>query len=138
MRKCAIVRKTKLKHFMNSMLTIQIYKHDGLWCFTDDSRDLLHEPFVLGMSEIITHVIKLFNIGSEQDYFRITFSSNKFPQHQGKLYYQYSEYDGAWYCLNTIKDENPNENDLKGWLCPATLKFFEIFPKSIYFKVELV
>lgn len=128
----------KSKQIMNAMLTITIYKHDGLWCFTDDSRDLLHEPFVLGMSEVITHVITKFNLGSDENYFRIVFSAEKFPQYQGQLYYQYAEYDGAWYRLNTVLDNEPSEDDMCGWLCPATLKFFKDFPKNIYFMVELI
>lgn len=122
----------------NAMLTLTIYKHDGLWCFTDEARDLVHEPFVLGMTEIITHVISEFQIKSKTENYRVIFSAEKFPQYQGYLYYQYPEHGGTWYCLKTVLQEEAGQDDLKGWLCPATLKFFELFPKSIYFKVESI
>lgn len=120
------------------MMILEIYKYSGLWCFTDTKRDLTHEPFVLGMSEIITHVIKEFKLGSDEDNYRVIFSEDKFPGYQGYLYYQYPEHGGNWYCLTTTLQSEPSQDDLKGWLCPATLKFFEMFPKSIYFKVELI
>lgn len=122
----------------NAMMVLEIYKHNGLWCFTDKERDLFHEPFVLGMSEIITAVIKDFQLGSDENNYRIIFSSSKFPQYQGHLYSQYPEHGGNWYCLTTVLESEPSQDDLKGWLCPATLKFFEMFPKAIYFKVESI
>ena len=39
---------------------------------------------------------------------------------------QNEEMGGAWYSCNAQT----------GWLCPATLKFFDDFPESIYFKLE--
>jgi hypothetical protein len=115
------------------MLSIQIYRHAGTWCFTDEARGLLHEPFVLGIPQIIDNLIsKNFNNEQIEEY-SILFSSNEFPQCLNKLQKVNEEYGGAWYEL--IKEEK-SETEQKGWLCPATLKFFSTFPEVIYFNLN--
>jgi len=42
----------------NAMLCIEIYKFNGTWCFTDTERELLHEPFVLGIPDIINSALE--------------------------------------------------------------------------------
>ena len=124
------------EHTVNALLTIQIYKHIGSWCFTDHDRGLRHEPFVLGMTEMIDQIITEFKLGDLVGPYRVIFSMNKFPKHQGYLFYQYSEHNGVWYALSTVKNPEISEESPKGWLCPATLEFFDFFPKTIYFKIE--
>ena len=39
----------------NSILQLNLYKKDNTWAFDDDNYGIVNEPFVLGMSEIISH-----------------------------------------------------------------------------------
>lgn len=110
----------------NAMLCIEIYKLHGIWCFSDEKRELVDEPFILGMTELITAALKHTNLYEFNKKYRILFSGYDFPFNNGYLNKLGEERGGAWY--------EWNEN--KGWLCPATLKFFEQFPEKIYFKLE--
>lgn len=112
----------------NSMMTIEIYRHAGTWCFTDEARGLLHEPFVLGIPDIIDNIIK----DNEKEKHTITFSSQRFPLCYMNMKKVYEEYGGAWYELESALDMTSKK---KGWLCPATLKFFSDFPDNIYFDI---
>lgn len=120
----------------NAMYVIEIYRHATTWCFTDNVRGLVHEPFVLGIPEIIDKVLEDNNIVSDQP--KILFSAKPFPKHQGYLHYKKFEDGGVWYTLfSTVNEEKKyiNEN-LTGWLCPATLKYFPVHPEYIYFKLD--
>jgi hypothetical protein len=110
----------------NAMLCIEIYKFNGTWCFTDKDRELLHEPFVLGIPEIINKALEDQNMYEDNKNYRILFAAREFPACHGVLMRQNEEMGGAWYSCNAQT----------GWLCPATLKFFDDFPESIYFKLE--
>lgn len=56
-----------------------------------------------------------------------------FPKCKTHLEKDKNEYGGAWYTLKTS-----NNDEFKGWLCPATLKFFTDFPEKIFFHIEPV
>lgn len=116
-----------LNTLTNSMMTVEIYRYANTWCFTDEARGLLHEPFVLGIPEMIDYLIQLLDVKKKEAKYSITFSENNFPTCKSKLEKIEEEYGGAWYSLHT---EGVNVD--KGWLCPATLKFFPYFPKTIY------
>lgn len=122
----------------NALYVIEIYRHAGTWCFTDTERDLVHEPFVLGIPEFIDQNIKTHNLGSLDSNYRVIFSEDSFPAYQGLLAFQEREHGGAWYQMLVPKNKVKTDEKEQGWLCPATLKFFADFPESIYFKLELV
>lgn len=117
----------------NALFAIEIYRHAGTWCFTDEKRGLLHEPFVSGIPELIDDCITRL-IPHEGKSYRITFSEKQFPDSKEYLYFHSEEHGGAWY-LKQNTGETINLNSKKGWLCPATLKFFSYFPKEIYFSI---
>lgn len=108
------------------MLCIEIYKFNGTWCFTDVQRELVHEPFVLGIPEIINTVLKENELYEEDKNYRVLFAEQEFPQCHGALTQTREEFNGAWY----------EWNNQEGWLCPATLAFFDYFPDNIYFRFE--
>lgn len=122
----------------NAMMVLTIYKRDGLWCFTDEEHNLKHEPFVLGTTELIDKTVTDFNLGTLEESYRLIFSEMKFPEYQGRLFYQYSEHNGVWYAMSTTLNDEMNSNSPRGWLCPATMNYFEIFPKNIYFRLERI
>jgi hypothetical protein len=122
----------------NALLTLEIYRHAGTWCFTDNERDLLHEPFVLGIPEMINTIIKDKYSFVENSTYRVTFSSNPFPQTKFYLLQHESESGGCWYSLQKINElVTHTDKTLTGWLCPVTLKFFSAFPPEIYVDIHL-
>jgi len=108
------------------MMIIEIYRHCGTWAFTDDSRELVHEPFVAGIPEIIDHLIDIYS-DSSKDRHKITFSSTNFPGSQARLTRKSAEHGGYWYQFG------PN---MEGWLCPATLKYFPEHPEELFVRFD--
>lgn len=107
------------------MMIIEIYRHCGTWAFTDESRGLVHEPFVAGIPEIIDSFIE--NYGDKtQETHKITFSSSDFPGSHGKLTKEHMESGGAWYSYG----------NQEGWLCPATLHFFKKHPDELFVRFD--
>lgn len=108
----------------NSLIVIMPYKFKGLWVFDDDRVNLLQEPFVFGVPEMIDEITQ--NIPNSDKGFRLLFSEKPFPHYQYCLKWLREEYEGNWYEFN----------DKEGWLCPALLKYFDKAPKNIYIKAE--
>ena len=112
----------------NSMLILEMYRHAGTWVFTDEKRDLVNEPFVLGVPEIFDSVIEEQNLKGNHIY-RVIFSDQNFPLAHAEVEKISEEGGGAWY---------KHKKTPPGWLCPATLKFFKEFPERIFFKIEVI
>ena len=121
------------------MHCIQIYRHQGTWAFTDDDYDLLNEPFVAGIPEFIDHIIKQSENVYEDSKFLVTFGKNQFPTATFELKFDRDDMGGAWYKLLPVETAHDNANHLhvggEGWLCPATLNYFEDFPRSIFVQI---
>jgi hypothetical protein len=113
------------------MMTVEIYRYADTWCFTDEKRGLIHEPFVLGTPEIVDYMIESLPSQNTENKYRIIFSSEMFPNCKTHLKRDKNEHGGAWYALQAEQ-----KDELRGWLCPATLKFFADFPECIFFHLE--
>lgn len=96
-------------------------KHGG-WSFDDEAVGLYGEPFVSGIPEIIDAIV-----GKKTKQFTAFISKDPIPNYTGCLE-QTIEKGTGWYKLQ--------ETGSLGWLCPATLKYFEDYPNKIYFKIE--
>jgi len=110
----------------NSIMTISPYMHEGMWVFDDDSVDLVKEPFVAGIPEMINVLIS--DIDDAKDGFNLIFSSDPFPGYDIRLNRRSTEYDGTWYQLDNT--------GMTGWLCPALFKYFDDAPKHIYVQAK--
>ena|SRR3990170_124449 len=110
----------------NTLMTILPYWSQGTWVFDDESVELVAEPFVSGIPEMITEMVK--DIPNAKKGFRMTFSAGKFPGFQRELIWVREEYEGSWYRLAKTKQE--------GWLCPAMFHYFEKAPKRLYVTAE--
>jgi hypothetical protein len=64
----------------NAMLSIEIYQFNGTWCFTDLERKLVHEPFVLGIPEIINTVLENNSLYEDGKNYRVLFADQEFPK----------------------------------------------------------
>jgi hypothetical protein len=96
------------------------------WVFDDPRVGLLQEPFVSGADEFLTYLAT--DIPNAKNGFRLIFSAQPFPGYQQKVTRAQDEMDGTWY-----ESENP---PMKGWLCPALLRYFDQSPAEIYIKAE--
>lgn len=112
----------------NSLRIISPYYSDGTWVFDDPSVDLVKEPFVLGIPEMIDTLVR--DLPNPKNGFRLLFSDKPFPGYQTKVVWVRKD-DGAggnWY-----RFEN---TDMEGWLCPSLFKYFEEAPKEIFIKAS--
>ena len=112
----------------NAMLSLNLYKFKTTWMFDDPRFDIIAEPFVMGMSEIISDFLP-----KGQNECLATFSLNNFPGAE-ELTLTKEEADGGWY---TVTKSSITENlGLSGWLCPVTRVYLNGIPKNIYYKVK--
>lgn len=103
----------------NSIFSIITYRHGAGWAFTDEKRDLLHEPFVSGADTLIER------ISDGADEVHIIFSAVEYPDHDLALRKETGEVGtGTWYVCEQLGH--------RLWLCPALGKYFDKSPEMIY------
>ena len=102
---------------MNQIHAIQPYKWNGQWVFDDYHKGLKREAFVGGSNDIIEHFAEGKNTVI------LLFSAEWFPK-TFKFTWVKEEHGGNWYYNEVM--------DMKGWLCPALLKYFDEAPKELY------
>lgn len=125
----AIIKKfTKGDKPGNAMMSLNLYKTGDTWMFDDETFGITAEPFVLGMSEIISSYLT-----KGKDRCTAIFSLNEFPGCD-TLDLEYEEANGGWY--NVSKSNFPTTKGMRGWLCPVTRVYLNTIPKNIYYKVE--
>lgn len=113
----------------NSLFTIQPYWLGHTWVFDVPEVGLIAEPFVSGADTILTELVrqKLGLEPIEGTRFQLIFSAQGFPSYHLHLQRLEPEFGGYWYTT-------PNGD--RGWLCPATLKFFpDGHPTELYIQV---
>jgi hypothetical protein len=110
----------------NSIMVISPYWHAGTWVFDDLAVDLVKEPFVSGVPEMID--VLTAHIPDARRGFRLLFSAQPFPGYQAKFTHSREEFGGNWYKL-----EEPR---MEGWLCPALFKYFDDAPPTLYARAE--
>ncbi|QDT76277.1 DUF6717 family protein [Lacipirellula limnantheis] len=110
----------------NSILVIAPYRYEGTWVFDDDRFGLVREPFVGGVPEMIDHLVA--DIPGADKGFRLTFSTQPFPNFEEKLTWVRGDSVGNYYRL----DDPPME----GWICPALFKYYDQPPREIFVKAD--
>jgi hypothetical protein len=108
----------------NSIYSINPYKYEGLWVFDDKRVELVKEPFVMGIPEMIETI--LIKKKMLKNNFSVLFSSSGFPDPDIILEKQSAELGGNWYFSKELNS--------RGWLCPALYLYFKKAPKSLYIK----
>ena len=112
----------------NAMMALNLYKKGKTWMFDDNDHEIKAEPFVLGMSEIITAYLP-----EGKDKCTAIFSLNKFPLCD-TLDLTQEESNGGWY---VVKESNSSDIiGMSGWLCPVTRVYLKTIPQNAYYKIE--
>ena len=107
-------------------MLISPYLYEGVWVFDDDRFDIVREPFVLGIPEMLDKMVK--DLYDPENGFLLFFSSQPFPNYQVCMHRLYSEMNGNYYQLEGT--------EMVGWLCPTLYTYFEVAPERIYIKVD--
>jgi hypothetical protein len=106
----------------------------GCWLFDDEQAGLKAEPFVLGMSEMLTRLVTHLAIEQATRGFCLQFSAHPIP-HDVELQWVRAENPrdpmaGHWYRGLVAGRE------MEGWLCPALYRYFETAPRRIFVKAS--
>ncbi len=112
----------------NSITVIKPYQWEGLWVFDDDRVGLDKEPFVGGADTLIDLAVERNGITNAKDGFLLLFSAIPFPGANLELEWVREELDGNDYLWR--------EEDQKGWLCPALLKYLDDAPANLYIQMK--
>jgi len=112
----------------NAMMSLNLYKTCETWMFDDDTYGIKAEPFVLGMSEIISAYLS-----KGKDRCTAIFSLNKFPLCD-TLDLTQEDSNGGWYVVS--ESNFPTIKGMKGWLCPVTRVYLKTIPQNVYYKIE--
>jgi hypothetical protein len=123
----------------NAIRVIVPYWHSGTWVFDDEDVGLHREPFVSGVPEILSEMVK--DIPNAKAGFRLLFSESPFPGFQAQFSFIKSEFGGSWYkgSLQGQKAESAQgevEGQVEGWLCSALFKYYSDAPQHLYVRAE--
>lgn len=112
---------------MNSIRVIHPYWYFGSLVFDDDSVGLVREPFVAGADEVLKILAGQVGEACRQK-FTLLFSDSPFPGHQAEMRRAEPEQGGNWYVCEKV--------GLRGWLCPALYKYFDVAPESLFIQIK--
>ncbi len=110
---------------MNAINVITPYVENNIWRFDDPTRGLKGEPFVGSTNDIIQGMIDTSLYINPYEEVSIFFAKLDFPGAEFVLTADGEDGNGMWY----------KWGELRGWLCPATLKYFDSFPEKIFIKL---
>lgn len=112
----------------NAIFVIKPYDYLGTWVFDDEKVDLVKEPFVFGIPQIIDRAV--YGLENPKQGFTVLFSSNELPFYDLVLEKEIEIHGGATYNVKFA------DKIMNGWLCPALFKYFDVAPDKIYVKIE--
>ncbi len=128
-----------------NLLTIYPYLlENAVWVFDDPRTGLKEEAFVLGMSEMLSRLVRHKNIPDAAAGIAVTFGAEPFAGHDVHLTWLRSDdsqvvpgQDGsaAQIMGNWYSGEIAGES-MTGWLCPALGLYFQAAPREIYLRVD--
>jgi hypothetical protein len=125
------------------MLTIYPYLLEGVcWVFDDPCTGLKEEAFVLGMTEMISRVVRAKAIPNAEKGFALTFSAEPF-EHDVELTWL-SPADAPEARCSQVADTGVGNwyraivdgEEMTGWLCAALFLYFVDAPQKIFAKAE--
>ena len=101
-----------------AIFSVLIHKMGNEWFMDDVTKEIVNEPLICGMPEIIEHIV-----GRDIHCFAATFS-NTTSEDQQVLLRREPENGGYWYELKGAS--------MRGWLCPVLFRYFDEAPLNLY------
>jgi hypothetical protein len=109
----------------NAVYVIHPYRYQHMWVFDDARVDLVKEPFVMGIPEIIDQAVQ--HLPNPEAGFMVLFNDTGLPQADLVLQKLEEDAGGNWYqCAASGR---------KGWLCPALYKYYPTAPQNLFIKI---
>jgi len=108
----------------NVVKVIRPYRWNGMWVFDDPSCNLKREAFVCGADEIISRISE--DIPNRNKGFILIFSEHAIPEATLVVHHEKKGERG----IGDYYVHRPS--GMRGWLCPALMKYFTKAPKAIY------
>lgn len=109
----------------NNVFSIRPYRWQNMWVFDDERVDLVKEPFVMGIPEIINNAVA--HLPNAEKGFTVLFNNAGLPSPNVILKRLNTDSGGTWY--------EQDGTGMKGWLCPALFKYYPDAPETLYIKV---
>lgn len=124
----------KILEAANSLLTIRLYYHHGLWVFDDVRTGLKAEPFVAGADDLIDYVLTVKGLRATalQDGFTAIFGKKEFRDADVQLNFTGYADGGTVYEPAGLPDFRNKDGLREVWLCPALNLYFQDSPESIW------
>lgn len=116
-------------------MTIYPYLIGSTWIFDDEQTGLKQEPFVKGMSEMISRLIESKSIPNAAQGFAMTFSDKPFDEADVELHWLRADEPESPMAGNYYSGSIAGEQ-MTGWLCPALLCYFNAAPQRLYVRAE--
>jgi hypothetical protein len=106
------------------MMTLTIYKTNGVWMFDDEEKGILQEPFVDGFTELIDFILKEFGLfqGSHRG-IDIEFSATQDHPDMVKIE-KIQDLGDDW--------ASYRYKNMVGSLCPVTLEYLGKHPEYFF------
>jgi hypothetical protein len=122
--------KQLIKHIFglggNALITLFPFKYQGVWMFNDKSKRLENEAFIAGIDDMLD--LLTAHIPNAVQGFKLTISTEPFPNYMVVLERRNRQYGGRWYYCPHFKTV--------GWLCPALFKYFWKAPRRLYARAD--
>lgn len=121
-----LAHRQRTKPAQNFIRVIYPYWHNGSLVFDDAAVGLAREPFVAGADTALGALAS--QIPGCEERFTLNFSDQPFPGYQTRAQWLHAEGNGNWYEFV--------DSGVKGWLCPALLKYFDEAPQNIFIEIR--
>jgi len=126
------------------MMTIYPYLlGNTCWVFDDERTGLKEEAFVLGMTEMISRIVKSKSIPNAAQGFALSFGAEPFDHDAELTWLSPAEVAQEFNCSPSQLPGNGNwyrglvaGEEMVGWLCPALFCYFDQAPSKIFVKAE--
>ena len=112
----------------NSLMVLNPYLWKGMWVFDDPTVNLVREPFVMGIDQMISEMVAKNQLVNAEEGFILIFSATPFPGADVELTKVREEQGGNWYKSDSFEYE--------GWLCPALFEYFVDAPENLYIQCK--
>lgn len=123
----------------NSIFTMRVYRHQGMWVFDNPAVGLVKEPFVAGADTVFDHIAfdKYGEVYPADDVtIDIVFSDQPFPGWHVMAEHMGPHLSGDNYNIVATEFDLLEDHDL--WLCPALRKYYADAPDKIFMRVSKI